>query len=308
MFTVNPAGFQGFNWTYITTVAAFFPLEQHPELLCAAHARGVRVVTKASPFPVANLSSSADRAAWVQSQVKTMQAVGADGINVDIEEPIMISSQAKDLTSLVSALRDAAHAVNPMAQVSFDVAWGPGGVDERVYDYAGLAKATDLLFVMGYDERSQVWGSGPCVAGANAGLKQTESGLDAYLRLGIAGTQLVAGSPWYGRLYPCLSLDGSTCTVQSVPFRGCNCSDAVSSEIGYSGIQPPPGALQWDEASSSPFFDVNGTHQMWYDDPRSLRLKYAAARARGVGGVGMWTGDFSTATSMWAAFDAFFKD
>ena len=32
-------------------------------------------------------------------------------------------------------------------------------------------------------------------------------------------------------------------------------------------------------------------HQCWYDDPRSLALKYAAAAERGARGVAFWTGD-----------------
>lgn len=306
---MSPTGYQHYNWTYITTIAAFFSLETYPALLCAAHARGVRVVTKADYFPVANLSSAADRAAWVQAQVARATAVGADGVNVDIEEPLSGATAAGQLTSMVAALRGAMQAANPHAQVTFDVAWGPDDVDGRAYDYAGLASATDMLFVMGYDERSQVWGNGPCVAGANAGLSQTESGWRGYRQLGIASTHMVAGVPWYGRVYPCLTLVGNVCTVRKVPFRGCNCSDAVSGERAYSDIQPPPGALQWDAASASPFFNVDSSQQqqVWYDDPRSLGLKYAAARAAGMRGVGMWTGDFSTAQAMWAAFDAFFQ-
>ena len=306
VFTQSPTGYQHYNWTYITTIAAFFPLETYPALLCEAHARGVRVVTKAGYFPVANLSSAADRDAWVSAQVARATAVGADGVNVDIEEPVAGVTAAGQLTAMVGALHDAMRARNPHAQVTFDVAWGPDDVDGRAYDYAGLAAATDALFVMGYDERSQVWGDGPCVAGANAGLGQTESGWKGYAQLGISATHLLAGMPWYGRVYPCLSLVNNVCTVREVPFRGCNCSDAVSSERGYSDIHPPAGALQWDAASASPFFNVGDTQQVWYDNPQSLVLKYAAARANGMRGVGMWTGDFSTSQAMWAAFDAFF--
>ena len=307
VFTEYPTGYLDFNWTYVTTVAAFFSLEAYPQVLCEAHARGVRVATRANPFPVANLSSSADRASWVASEVARMQATGADGINVDIEQAITSPSTAADLTALVAALRSAAHQAHPLAQVSFDVAWNPKGVDNRDYDYASLATAADLLFVMGYDVRSQVFTSGPCTAGPNAGLPQVTDGLQEYLALGIPASMLVAGSPWYGRLYPCLTLEGNTCTIKAVPFRGCNCSDAASSELGYSDIKPPAGALQWDEASSSPFFNIGGTHQMWYDDARSLSLKYAAARKLQVAGVGMWTGDFSGQRSMWSAFDSFFQ-
>ena len=42
------------------------------------------------------------------------------------------------------------------AQVSVDIPWSPYGIDGRNYDWAGLAEAADLLFVMAYDMQSQV--------------------------------------------------------------------------------------------------------------------------------------------------------
>ena len=34
--------------------------------------------------------------------------------------------------------------------MSVDVAWAPGGIDGRHYDYAALGRHADMLFVMGY--------------------------------------------------------------------------------------------------------------------------------------------------------------
>ena len=50
-----------------------------------------------------------------------------------------------------------------LLQVSFDVAWSAEGVDQRFYDYAAIAKYSDLIFVMAYDEQSQIW-EGECTA------------------------------------------------------------------------------------------------------------------------------------------------
>jgi Di-N-acetylchitobiase len=238
-------------------------------------------------------------------QVKMVTDAGADGLNVDVESPITSPEQPALLTQLVSNVTRALHAANPVSQVSFDVAWSPNDIDGRSYDYVGLSEACDVLFVMAYDERSQVW-SGPCIASANAGLSQTTAGLDAYLALNIPKSKLILGTPWYGRLYPCLSLVDDVCSIQYVPFRGCNCSDAVSSEIVYSSITPPPGGPQWSNVTASPYYNIGSSQQMWYDNPESLTLKYGLAGNRGVKGVGMWTADFSTDVDMWAALDAFF--
>lgn len=39
-----------------------------------------------------------------------------------------------------------------------DVPWSPHGIDGRHFDWAGLAAAADLLFVMAYDMQSQAGG------------------------------------------------------------------------------------------------------------------------------------------------------
>lgn len=59
-------------------------------------------------------------------------------------------------------------------QVSFDVAWSPKCIDKRCYDYLTIADSCDLLFVMSYDEQSQIWGD--CIAMANAPFNQTLTG------------------------------------------------------------------------------------------------------------------------------------
>lgn len=59
-------------------------------------------------------------------------------------------------------------------QVTFDVAWSPKCIDRRCYNYTGIADACDFLFVMSYDEQSQVWSD--CIAAANAPYNQTLTG------------------------------------------------------------------------------------------------------------------------------------
>lgn len=63
----------------------------------------------------------------------------------------------------------------PDLKVSFDVAWSPNDIDHRCYDYVAIAESCDLLFVMSYDEQSQIMGD--CIAMANAPLSQTLEGL-----------------------------------------------------------------------------------------------------------------------------------
>src|SRR5207253_23734 len=102
-----------------------------------------------------------------------------------------------------------------------------------------LADATDFLFVMSYDEQSQIFGT-ECTARANSGMFETAGGVLAFLKMGIPANKLVLGLPWYGYFYKCISTgppQSNTCYIEKVPFRGVNCSDAAGRQISYLDIQ-----------------------------------------------------------------------
>lgn len=58
--------------------------------------------------------------------------------------------------------------------------------------------------------------------------------------------------------------------------------------------------VQWDEMSQTPFIDFpdpptsehgGSMFQLWYDNPKSLRLKYELVQELGLRGAGMWNAD-----------------
>ena len=50
-------------------------------------------------------------------------------------------------------------------------------IDGRCYDYQGLAIASDFLFVMAYDLRSQIYDLQDCIASANSPIARVDAGL-----------------------------------------------------------------------------------------------------------------------------------
>ncbi len=205
--------------------------------------------------------------------------------------------------------------MSPSYQVSTCVAWSPDGIDGRHYDIPAFAAASDLLYVMDYDTRSQIFDA--CVAAANAPYFGMEHGLQRYLDLGVSPQQLVLGVPWYGYRYECVagtSATATTCPIPQVPFRGINCSDAAGSEVGLSDIlsRLPKSTTgrRWDDYQAAPYFNTvesGTTVQYWYDDVASLTPKYARARELGLRGVGPYSFHCTTDEKMFDAFDAFLK-
>ncbi|XP_074817521.1 di-N-acetylchitobiase isoform X2 [Natator depressus] len=256
VFDVGRKSWKFYDWSQITTVAAFGKYD--PELLCYAHSKGARVVLKGD-VPVKEIIDSANRTAWIAQQVDLAKKQYMDGINIDIEQEVReMSPEYYALTALVKETTDAFHREIPGSQVTFDVAWSPACIDKRCYNYSGIADACDFLFVMSYDEQSQVWTG--CIARANAPYSQTLDGYDDYINMSIEPKKLVMGVPWYGYDYRCLNLSKDhVCSLPNIPFRGAPCSDAAGRQVTYGTIMKQvnssiSGSL-WDEEQKAPYYE-----------------------------------------------------
>ena len=314
------------NWTHVTTVA----WADRDEIMCLAHSHGARAVLGAPPIHLDELNTTSARNKWIQDALSLVQTSHRDGLVFDYEDP-----QPKDslpghiYATLIAETRDAFHAVNPSYQISTCVPWSPDGIDGRVYPYLDIAAGSDVLYVMDYDTRSQIFDQ--CIAGANAPLPGMIRGLQRWFDLGVDPSKLVLGVPWYGYRYPCLNGTAPNavyCPIAEVPFRGVNCSDAAGREFMYSDIQrvfkstdsAVTGGIRRDSSTGSLFFNAVGdnggenvVYQYWFDDPISLAAKYKWARKHNLRGVGPYVfqnldpiGAPEDALAMWCTFDVFF--
>ncbi|XP_038053088.1 di-N-acetylchitobiase-like isoform X2 [Patiria miniata] len=247
-----------YDWTKLTTVVMFGHYDA--DLMCYAHSQGVRV-TLLGDFPVANLTSIADRSAWVMAQVDRAIKGHMDGINLDIEYPLN-ASQAKYLTTLVGETTKAFHISIPGSQVTFDVAWSPNCTDGRCYDYKGLADACDFLFVMSYDEQSQIYGD--CIAMANSPYNKTATGVEGYLKLGIPANQLVLGVPWYGYNYNCTNLDNKDAATKVIHQVWYDDPVSLTTRYKYAQQMKLRGVGMWNADSLD-----------YSDDPKAEKLTKA---------------------------------
>jgi len=326
-FSLGNDNWRRYHWSLVTTVA----WNEDPELMCHAHSNGARVVLSTS-FNDSVLSDPTVRSGWINALVQTAVNEHLDGCNFDFEDAVPIGSPVfQQYTDLIAQTADAFHAKIPGSQVSMDAAWSPNGIDGRYYDWSGIADAVDVMFVMSYDLRSQIYDR--CIASANSPAFQVLLGVQQFLNLGIAPSKIVAGLPWYGYDYPCLShsigvsINSSYefCSIASVPFRGAPCSDAAGTEVCYSDLMPllasPSviGGRRWDNNTMSPYFNYAATdglvHQVWFDDPQSLKFKIKALAGLGIGGVGVWNFDClnysndtvsqSQTDAMWNTFKTF---
>jgi hypothetical protein len=170
-----PAVWSQLPWRRLTTLCLAGWLD--PALVTTAHRHGVKVVFIAN-YPSDQLLNATHRKAWTRQQLDYAKLHKLDGVNFDFESPLQEGSgESRGYTRLVKEAVAVFHRELPASQVSVDVAWAPGGVDGRHYDYRAIGRLADLLFVMGYDEQSQMWEAGACQARPNSPLRQTFRGV-----------------------------------------------------------------------------------------------------------------------------------
>ena len=262
------------------------------QLLCKAHANGVRVVVGIGgshllPGAVeAMLLNASARARAVSELARLVSSTGADGIAVDIE--------SLDSAALGAAHTDFVEKLSTKVPSLF-VAVGCNSVfyDSKnvAYDTRALAATSDGLFMMCYDMNHLRLHQ----AMANSPLNEVTAGVKAALSYGVPANKLIVGAPWSGFNYthPCnTSSRGGPCFFEAQSFQAAHVAMSwvdIQARLNDSAI-----TRYWDSGSSSPFLERRtgqSRTQLYYDDPESLALKYALAKQHDLLGVGIWQAD-----------------
>ena len=254
----------------------------------------------------------------MDAAVAVVREMRLDGLNFDVEERLDPADPRRGYyAAIVGETRRALHMAVPGSSVSVDVYAFVADADSRArlgarrccqpplhhhgtMDVRALANASDLLYVMGYNDPARA--AGRCVAGGNSPIGSATLGLSQFLEAGVSASKLVLGVPWYGFGYPCLGAPdarAALCPTASVPWDSGPCSGVtVDGEQSYGQLMArlnrgtTTTGRRYDNATQQAWFnyrdakDADTHHQLWFDDPESLRPKYELARRLGLGGVG----------------------
>ncbi len=263
------------TWFYLNSTDGEVRSVADAEYVKEAHGKGFDVWAVLNDFDGA-LGSSSETAAVLQSYdartkvidsvVKTVLKVGADGINVDIE---LVRKNSAD--AFLEFLRELSVECRNAGLVL--------SVDTYVPAYTGYlnrteqARVVDYIVTMCYDEHT----SGSEKAGPVASVGFVEEGIRKTLTE-VPPEKLIAAIPFYSRLWK--TGEGQE---NGTWAYGMSKAKARAKELGIE--------LAWDESSGQYYGEKEeGDYlwQIWVEDRKSLEEKMKLIRAADCAGAAEW--------------------
>lgn len=207
----------------------------------------------------------------------------ADGINIDFEG--VSKKNKKDFTKFILEVSKKLREVNPKYLISlclYAKDWN------NIFDIKAIDSHVDFYTLMGYD----YYGSFSKTTGSVTPLKKSErfgNGLEesvnAYKNKGVHLNKLIVGLPYYGAEWYTRSPEiGARVTrfKSHPPYKSIR-------KYYIDSLSIP---LQFDPKSSSSYIvikdSVNNYRQLFFEDVKSLSIKYDWIKSNKIGGVGIW--------------------
>jgi spore germination protein YaaH len=220
------------------------------------------------------LNDAATRNATLNSIMGLVGRYGYDGISIDFEAGA--ASNRAALTSVIAELGRRLHAAGRLLgmAVSPKAADSPSHPRSGIFDYAALVPNVDWVFVMNWGIHWATSAPGPIADAAWASANAD------YVASMPQKKKWILGAPMYGFDWPG---DGGA-DEEATPLEHAD----VRALVARVGASP-----RFDSASGEWTFTYRSAadgknHTVWYVDSRAIALKFALARDRGLGGVGVW--------------------
>ena len=219
------------------------------------------------------LSDTTARNRLIRNLYETVLNQGYQGVNIDFE---FILAEDRDL--FTEFVRDVTYAVNELGyEVTVDLAPKTSadqpGVLYEGKDYPALGAAADRVLVMTYE-----WGYTYGPAMAVAPIDKVREVID-YAVTEIPREKINMGVPNYGYDWKLPYVRGESKAVTIGNIEAIQIALRNDSQIFY------------DKTAQSPYFSyvADGiTHEVWFEDARSMLAKYRLVREYGLHGIGCW--------------------
>ena len=266
-----------------------------PSVISSAHQNGVKVTLCIFSGNTTDIDTilATNAQTFANNVLSIVESSGADGLNLDFESPpdinsITSTSNTPIFENFMSVLNSTIKAANLNYHISFTV----GKFVTNFCKGANTQNYTDAIVFMAYDYNMIATAAnspylGPVGNDVAASIKD--------ILLYYNRNKIILALPFYGYDFPTPSdirgvTPGSAVTV--------NMSTAINGSVIH--------GRKFDSESNSPWYtylDGSQWHQVFYDDPESLQLKYYYAITQQLAGVGFWSmGLEGTYSEIWDVF------
>lgn len=228
------------------------------------------------------LNNPTARANLVDNIVTLTTRKGYGGVNIDFER---VRAEDRDLYTgflrqLGEGLRPSGYVLTVAvpAKTSEDIPWLLG------YDYGGIGAVVDYMFIMAYDWHHA--GSEPGPVAPITEVRRTVEFAAGRLPL----RKIILGIPLYG--YDWI-----------IPYTPGTAGTAISNQNAMNTAMYHQSPIQYSLTYESPSFryrDEQGrTHEVWFEDVRSISAKSILVREYELQGIGAWQLTLGFAPGPW---------
>ena len=267
-------------------------------IINAAHDHKTRVVLTISCFAWSSggatrqaklLGSATARSNLAKAAAAAVRDRGADGINLDFE-PI-VGGYADEFTALVRSVRSELNKVAPGYQLTFDTM---GSIGNQPIVEATAPGGADAVLIMGYDYRtdgSSVAGSTSPLSGPRYDLTDTVKAYTAK----ISPSKVILGVPYYGRAWSTETDEPNAKTLAPAKYGSPAAPTyAQAADLAalhgrrWDSVEQAPWTAYRKETCTTTYGCVTSWRELYYDDAKSLRLRYDLVNRTSLRGAGIW--------------------
>ncbi len=221
----------------------------------------------------AMLTSESVQSTLIANIARTASEKGYAAVNSDLE--YIPAENRADYTAFIESLADVLHANGIELTVSLapKTSDAQAGLLYEAMDYAALGAAADRVLLMTYE-----WGYTYSEPRAVAPINNVRAVVD-YALSRIPAEKIDLGIPNYG-------YDWRLPWVEGTPAQ--SIGNIAAQELAIERGVP----IMFDDTAKSPYFrytaEDGSTHEVHFEDARSIDAKLTLARERALGGIGVW--------------------
>ncbi|KUI60196.1 Chitotriosidase-1 [Cytospora mali] len=249
-------------------------------------------------------STSANRAAFINSLLQFMKTYAFDGVDIDWEYPVTSDrgGNEADFVNYVTFLKELRAALGTSYGITATLPSSYWYMQN--FDIVNMEPYLDWFNIMTYDIHGTWDGNNPytqAVVQAHTNLTEIDEALDLLWRNGIDSSKVVLGLGFYGRSF---TLKDSSCTIPGCPFAsGANPGEctATSGILSDAEIQSIISANDLtpvlDQAAAVKYIVWDSDQWVSYDDKDTFATKMDYANKLCLAGTMVWALDLDSTGS-----------